>query len=67
MVLERQEVLERRIARDVDKAIEEYNKAVEAVGDIPAIPPPIFTEEKEGDTPLGGEMRLTAPWYKEED
>ena len=23
---------------------------------------PIFTEEKEGETPLGGEMRLTARW-----
>lgn len=23
---------------------------------------PIFTEEKEGETPLGGEMRLRAPW-----
>jgi len=26
---------------------------------------PIFTEELEGETPLGGEMRLRAPWEKD--
>lgn len=60
MVLEREELLNRRITRDVDEAIREYNKAV---GEEPAIPPPIYSEETEGDTLLGGEMRLTAPWY----
>ena len=26
------------------------------------VPDPIYTEQKEGPTALGGEMRLTAPW-----
>lgn len=26
------------------------------------VPDPIYTEQKEGTTALGGEMRLTAPW-----
>lgn len=26
---------------------------------------PVFTEEKEGETPLGGIMRLRAPWLDE--
>ena len=28
---------------------------------------PIFTEEKEGESELGGEMRITAPWKFDED
>lgn len=28
----------------------------------PAVEEPEFTEEKEGETELGGEMRLKAPW-----
>ena len=28
---------------------------------------PIFTEVKEGETPLGGEMRIQSPWNKKTD
>ena len=55
-------LLERRIERDVDGAIEDY---LEETKEPPVVP--IFTEEKEGETDLGGEMRLTAPWKFDED
>ena len=28
---------------------------------------PIFTEVNEGETPLGGEMRIQSPWNKKTD
>jgi len=31
------------------------------------IDPPVFSEEVEGETPLGGTMRLRAPWVDEEN
>lgn len=31
------------------------------------IDPPVFSEESEGETLLGGRMRLRAPWLDEED
>ena len=46
--------------QDVDKQVEEM--FVE-----PEIDPPVFSEELEGETPLGGNMRLRAPWLDEED
>lgn len=45
---------------DVDKQIEELFLESE-------IDPPIFSETKEGETPLGGSMGLTAPWHENDD
>jgi hypothetical protein len=49
-------LLKRRIKREVDKAIEEYHDKMDEIE-----PPlaPKFTEVKEGETPLGGELRLS--------
>lgn len=44
---------------DVDKQIEDMFLESE-------IEPPIFTEELEGETSLGGNLRLKAPWLDEE-
>ena len=46
--------------QDVDKQIEEMflESAVNA---------PVFSEELEGETPLGGSMNLTAPWHENND
>ena len=62
LVLAHSKLLERRIERDVDEAVEDY---LEGTKEPPVTP--IFTEEKEGETELGGEMRLTAPWKFDED
>ena len=61
LVLAHSQLLERRIERDVDGAIEDY---LEETKEPPVLP--IFSEEKEGETALGGEMRLTAPWKFDE-
>ena len=44
--------------RDVDRQIAELFEESE-------VTPPLFTEELEGETPLGGEMRARAPWVRE--
>lgn len=46
--------------RDVDQQIEEL---LEPSG----VDKPIFTETVEGETALGGEMRLQAPWHQDDD
>ena len=46
--------------KDVDRQIEEMFYESE-------IDPPVFSEELEGETPLGGKMELRAPWLDEED
>ena len=45
---------------DVDKQIEEMFVESE-------VDPPVFSEELEGETLLGGRMELRAPWLDEED
>ena len=49
------ELLSDRINREIDKAIEDYP----VVSDNSS---PIFTEIVDGETPLGGEMRIQSPW-----
>ena len=61
LVLAHSKLLERRIERDVDNAIEDYLDETE---EPPVLP--IFTEDEKGETELGGEMRLTAPWKFED-
>ena len=46
--------------QDVDKQIEDM--FLESV-----VEPPVFSEELEGETLLGGRMELRAPWLDEED
>jgi len=62
--------IERRVIRDVDKAIRDYERLTGDDGSIRILPPryselPVdegvcYTRECKS---LGGEMRLTAPWY----
>mgnify|MGYP001442539494 CR=1 FL=1 len=46
--------------QDVDKQIEELVLPTE-------VDKPVFSEELEGETPLGGSMNLTAPWHENDD
>lgn len=62
LVQQSPELLSARIDREVDKAIETYDSMVESEE-----PTAIFTEMEEGETPLGGEMRLRAPWIKDSE
>ena len=45
--------------KDVDRQIQEMFLESE-------IDPPVFSEEKEGETLLGGSMELRAPWLDED-
>ena len=63
-VIKNNEWLELRINRDVDTAIEDYKSLTGEPMEV-IIEPPTFTEELEGETPLGGELRLTAPYKKD--
>ena len=53
-------IIERKTERTVDKAIREYEDLTGDTGEV-KIPEPRFIEEP-GDSPLGGPMRLCAPW-----
>lgn len=46
--------------QDVDSQIEDLSEPSE-------VDKPIFTETLEGETLLGGEMRLRAPWHEADD
>lgn len=46
--------------QDVDRQIEELREPS-------GVDAPIYTETVEGTTPLGGEMRLSAPWTSDEN
>jgi hypothetical protein len=58
-------VVERRVERDVDKAIREY-EALTKDSEPPRVPLPRLIEKapdnSEAQRLLGGEMRLCAPW-----
>lgn len=58
-------VVERRVERDVDKAIREYEELTKD-SDPPRVPLPRLIEKapdnSEAQRLLGGEMRLCAPW-----
>jgi hypothetical protein len=58
-------VVERRVERDVDKAIREYENLTKD-SDPPRVPLPRLIEKapdnSEAQRLLGGEMRLCAPW-----
>lgn len=60
LILRVPELMSARIDREIDRAIAMYDSMVELEE-----PKFIFTEVKEGETPLGGEMRFRAPWIKD--
>jgi len=64
LILSVPELLSGRIDNEIDKAIDEYNSVLELEEPHNT---PIFTEETEGETPLGGEMRLRSPWNTTDD
>jgi hypothetical protein len=51
------ELLSQRVERDVDKAIETYKETDTSV----IIEEPIYSEDKEGETALGGPMSISSP------
>jgi len=53
-------IIERKAERTVDEAIREYEDLTGDTGEV-KIPEPRFIEDP-GDSPLGGPMRLCAPW-----
>jgi hypothetical protein len=64
-VIKDPEKLDRRIKRDVDAAIVEYERLTGDDGKV-RIPPPRYSEKPPdgsyAQSVLGGEMRLCAPW-----
>ena len=64
-VLKDPEKLDRRVRRDVDAAIAEYERLTGDDGKV-RIPPPRYSEKPPdgsyAQSVLGGEMRLCAPW-----
>jgi hypothetical protein len=66
-ILKTDKMLNRRIERDVDAAIEEFTENVPSV----TITEPIFTEEQpdgsEAQQLLGGAMSLSSPWDTTEE
>ena len=62
-VIENPELLDIRINSVVDDAIQEYLDLTEDENKS-MIELPTYSEETEGETLLGGEMRLTAPYLK---
>ena len=59
LILLNSKLLDARIERDVTNAIEDAK--IEMGYKDPEILPVVFTETLEGETPLGGEMRLHLP------
>jgi len=65
VILSNSKFLERRIERDVDAALKDYEKQVDL--EKVEMPEPVFTETLEGETPLGGEMRSTYDFMEKKD
>lgn len=60
LILRVPELLSARIDREIESAIDKYDSMVES--DQSEF---VFSEEEEGETALGGEMRIRAPWLKD--
>ena len=65
VIIRNSKFLDRRIERDVDKALNDYKNEVK--WDEVETPQPTFTETLEGETPLGGEMRSTYTFMEKEN
>ena len=64
-VIKDPEKLERRVGRDVDSAILEYERLTGDAGEVKMIAPRLVEKPPDGSKAqelLGGEMRLCAPW-----
>jgi len=65
LVIKDPEKLQRRVTRDVDRAIEEYNRLTGNSEGVIMSKPRFIQKEPDGSEAqklLGGEMRLCAPW-----
>ncbi len=60
LVLASPTLLNDRIRRDVDDAIKDVKPEDPEIKSV-------FTEEKEGETPLGGELRIRGEWVPENE
>lgn len=49
------------------QSMDEVDRQIEEMFLESEIEPPAFSEEKEGETLLGGKMELRAPWHKDDD
>ena len=49
------------------QSMDEVDRQIEEMFLESEIEPPVFSEEKEGETLLGGRMELRAPWLDDED
>lgn len=65
-IIQDEEWLTHRIENDIDSAIEDYLELTGQQEEV-IIESPTFTEELSGETLLGGELRLTAPYHKENE
>lgn len=69
-IIETPELLDYKVKRDVDMAISDYNKEVKKMELEPPDNKPIYSEKTSDGSAaqdlLGGEMRLRAPWVKDE-
>ena len=69
ILIQDQEIIKRRVERDIDKAIREYENLTKDF-EQPRVPLPIFTEREPDKSlcysdeckKLGGELRLCSPW-----
>jgi hypothetical protein len=49
------------------QSMDEVDRQIEGMFLESEIDPPVFSEDLEGETPLGGKMELRAPWLDDED
>ena len=64
-VIKDPEKLDRRVKRDVDAAISEYERLTGDTGEVKIVAPRLVEKPPDGSKAqdlLGGEMRLCAPW-----
>lgn len=60
VMIKNPELLDYKVHRDVDFAVQDYKDLTGDTGEIKI--EPIFSEELEGETPLGGFLELNAPY-----
>lgn len=65
-IINHPQLLDRRITREVDSSIDEYNDLTGNTTDV-ILEEPVFTETLEGETALGGTLQLSSPWMTDPD
>lgn len=48
------------------KTMEEVDRQIEKIFLESEIDPPVFSEQEDGETPIGGRMELRVPWLDED-